>query len=325
MQFDLIDLTTITGTKQFCYHLDHDDTALQHSIQAFGVINPILAVRKNGIIILDGFRRFRAARKSGLPQIPAVIYPEDRLEDCFLCALQLNFIERTLTAVELLRLIYIAGQEFSNFFKSKITQMLRLANFPDVYSLSLHVAQLPDWMQLYFFRAKFSMKAIEKIRQYPVDQYESWIKMTDSLNFKETEFLQTLENIRDISLRDRVAISDIWNILKIPDLLGKKLTTQQKVQHLKDVINRYRFPISTGVNKKLTSAAKLLEKGVQGNLSISWDRTLENPAFYITFRILAGQSIDQFNHLLSRAEFRKGLIDMMNVMENISNIEIEIN
>src|SRR5258708_2907115 len=77
-QLQLLDLSTLEVSKHNPRSVVGDLTELSASIKEIGVIEPIVAVRRNGgFDIIAGSRRWAAAKKAGLTQIPARILELD--------------------------------------------------------------------------------------------------------------------------------------------------------------------------------------------------------------------------------------------------------
>lgn len=91
---------------------------LVSSVRQYGVINPIsLEEAGDGFILIDGERRWRAAKKAGLATIPAKIVPPTNSggQESLIIALVANVQREDMNAVdEALALIILRGQGLSN-------------------------------------------------------------------------------------------------------------------------------------------------------------------------------------------------------------------
>ncbi|OEX92150.1 cell division protein [Corynebacterium sp. BCW_4722] len=131
----------IPNPKQPRQVFDEDDLAeLVHSIREFGLLQPIV-VRdtRDGFELIMGERRWRAASKAGLKQIPAIVRDtsdEDMLRDALLeniHRVQLNPLEEAAAYQQLLEEFGVTQEQLADRLgrsRPVITNAIRLLNLP---------------------------------------------------------------------------------------------------------------------------------------------------------------------------------------------------
>lgn len=111
---------------------------LSESIKRYGVIQPIIVVKKDGYYeIVAGERRWRASKKAGLTQIPAIIRDGDERRNKEIALIEnvqredLNAYEKALGIKELMEEYGLTQQEVSEILgksRSSIDNTVRILN-----------------------------------------------------------------------------------------------------------------------------------------------------------------------------------------------------
>jgi ParB/RepB/Spo0J family partition protein len=285
MRIQHINIQRIKKPFSYCYHYELKDTILLTSIKDQGILNPIWLVRKNGLLVIDGHRRWRAAKSIGLTKIPVYLHSRSELSRSFISALYLNLTTGKLSMVEKLKILYLSWHLFDENTFRKASQILELSNVPNIFEISFKIISSPRWLQEYVHQANMSLKFIEKIVLYPLNRYRKWLEMAALLQLNGIELIQLLQSVHDISVRDRIEVDRLWQLLKIDVFLSSDFTLSQKIQHIKKTIDERRFPILHQINKNILEEISSFPKSFKNMFQISWDRNLEQPGIQISFRM----------------------------------------
>jgi ParB/RepB/Spo0J family partition protein len=270
---------------RYCYHYQLEDDILTRSIKEQGILNPIWLINKNGVKIIDGHRRWQAAKIAGLTEIPVQLYSGSDLSSTFISAVHLNLTSGKLTTIEKLKILHLAWKLIDDHTYRKVSQLLGLSSVPNIIGIFSEIMATPHWLQEYFFQTNMSLKILSKVIQYPLNHYQSWLKMASCLRLNGTELVQLLESVNDISQRERIAVSKLWYLLDLEKLLSSNITISQKIQQIKKTVDERRFPILHQINMNILENISSLPKSFRNKFQISWDKTLEQSGILLSFRI----------------------------------------
>lgn len=143
---------------------------LAESIKRYGVIQPIIVVKKDGFYeIVAGERRWRAAKKAGLAQIPAIVRESDarRIKEISLIENvqreDLNAYEKAIGIKELMEEYQLTQQEVSEILgKSRSS----IANTVRILNLDLRVLDLVKQGKLTEGHCRALLSIEDKEKQY---------------------------------------------------------------------------------------------------------------------------------------------------------------
>jgi hypothetical protein len=315
MKIQHIAIQRIKKPFLYCYHYELRNDVLQKSVNERGIINPLWLVEKRGFHIIDGHRRWQAAKSARISQIPVYIFSESDLIKTFISALHLNLTASNLSMVERLKTVCLAQRYFDESTFNQVSRILELSNFPNFFEISSKIMSLPIWLQSYFHQLNLSLKYIDKIIQYPITHYRQWIKMATVLRFNGMELIQLLENVHDISLQNQIEIYKLWDLLDIDVFLSSDFTVPQKIQHIKKTIEKKRFPILHQINKNIQENINSFPKSFRKFFQISWDKNLEQSGIVISFQMKITNDLRRAASLMSKKEIQGKLHELVKQME----------
>ncbi len=284
MKIRHIPLTEIASAEKFRYRREGVSPSLERSVKAVGVLQPVWGVEQEGVVLLDGFRRVEAARRGAVEEIPVRLFAPSQLEEAFLQALHLNLTGTGLSVLEQLLALNRAESTFPAQVPT-VLKWLEYEHLPGVLELGRKVAALPDWLQDYFHRSNLSVRMLQKLLHFSPGDYEPWYRIGADLHFKGAELVNLLEQVRDVALRDSRSPAELWKNLGIETVLESARTPQQKVQEIKKIVAKTRFPLLHKIQQRVQEKAVGLERDFPGMLKVSWDRSLESPYLLLTLRL----------------------------------------
>lgn len=248
-----ININNIKPNKQQARkHFDEEElVSLSNSIKTHGLIQPIVVKpHKNDYIIIAGERRWRASKKAGIKEIPAIIMnvsDKKVLELSLIENIQredLNPIEEASAYKDLLEDFDITQEELSKRIsksRSSITNTMRLLSLDDRVQDFIIERKLTEGHG----RAILSEKALDK-------QYEIALEVIDQgLSVRETEKLLSKKSEEQVNPKKNKVdpyIKDIEN------RLARSIGTKVRVKHRKD--NKGKIEIEYYSNEELN---RLLE------------------------------------------------------------------
>ena len=285
MKIQNLSIQRIQKPFHYCYHYELKDAILCRSIKEQGILNPVWLINKNGIKIIDGHRRWQAAKITGFTKIPVHLFSACDLSSTFISAVHLNLTSGKLTTIEKLKILHLAWKSIDDHTYREASQLLGLSSVPNIIELCSEIMATPRWLQEYFFQTNMSLKILEKIIHYPLDCYRPWLKVASRLRLNGIELVQLLESVNDISRRERIEVTKLWYLLDLEKILSSNITFSQKIQQLKKTMYEHRFPILHQINENILENINSLPKSFRNKFQISWDKTLEQSGLLLSFRI----------------------------------------
>lgn len=155
-----------------------DDEAIEDlasSIKEYGVIQPIIVSKKNGFYeIIAGERRWRASKRAGLDEIPAIIRTDDEQRNKEISLIE-NIQREDLNPIEKARGIKLLMDDY-NLTQAKVADKLgksrsSIANTVRILNLDERVINLALEGKLTEGHCKSLMAIDDSERQYKMAQY----------------------------------------------------------------------------------------------------------------------------------------------------------
>ncbi len=186
---------------------------LAESIKRYGVIQPIIVVKKEDYYeIVAGERRWRASKKAGLKEIPAIVREGDERKNKEIALIEnvqredLNAYEKALGIKELMDEYGLTQQEVAEILgksRSGIANTVRILNLDE------RVLELVKQGKLQEGHARTLLAIDDKDKQYKMA-----IKMIESGATTVRDFEKNISNKKDEKKRDKkyeAILADIEN------------------------------------------------------------------------------------------------------------------
>jgi len=317
MKYIQIDIKEIIVNKKYSYHVDLDVPVLIQSVKSVGIVQPLWCIPGKKFLIIDGHRRYIAAKQACLKQLPIFSFEPVELEEIFLKALHTHLTTQGLSIVEKLKALKIALDSFTENALEEVKNLLGFNHIPGVEFLAKTIHQLPDWMITYFHGIEVSLRMLSRLLKYSFDEYQPWFHLATNLHFKGPELMTLLEQVRDIGLRDQISAKDLFIKLEMDQLLKSPFTPQQKSQKVKNIVKSFRMPVYHHIEKRLQNISQNVKKQIPGPIQISWDKSLENPGIMLTLFISHPKDYPTFVDSLNQPEIHKKIEEMLQTISRL--------
>lgn len=204
--------------------------ALADSVKTHGVIQPILVVKKDdGYQIVAGERRWRAAKKAGLKELPAIVCDYD-LEKSMEVALienlqreDLNPVEEALGYQSLMQRFSLTQEKISERVgksRSAVANSLRLLKLPDEVIKMLKVGELTGGHAKAILGLETAEQQIELAH----------LILTDDLSVREAErYIKRCNTVRPTALKQNDQIR--YHLSQLESEIAKSIGTKVRIKH----------------------------------------------------------------------------------------------
>lgn len=306
---------SIRPDTKWKYRLDEVDSTLTKSLKLIGVLSPLVLLQdKNEFVILDGFKRHRFLKDSAALKVPAFLYSSQQAKEGLLHSLALNETRRPLSVIEKSNVINIIQAIGDEDFQNKVCDFLDIPPKKQFVQKYLTINAFPDRAKHYFHGYQFSLRQIERIMPVSIQSLLSWIKLAQELNIKAQEFVQLVETVWDISIKENIAVDQLYHTLKIDELIMLRSTAQQKSTDLKNLLHQKRYPMLNSIHEKMTKQFDYIQKKSRLPMKVSWDRTLEQSGYWLNIYLEHKDSIDQLQNVLESPSLRDDLRELFKII-----------
>ncbi len=104
-------------------------------------------------------------------------------------------------------------------------------------------------------------------------------------------------NLRDYLRAEGKTIHDFISETEVEQILRSSMQPKNKMERLRELIASRRFPILTEVNERIEKKVRGLN--LPGEMTVNWDRTLENMRVDIAIRL---QGMDSWAETVKRIQ-----------------------
>jgi len=301
----------------FCYSSNADLSALERSVAAGGIRNPISVLAGDGgYRILAGFRRFRAAEAVGLESLPCrILPPEVPVERLFEEALLEQASQGEFHPVEKARVIRILTRldvPRENIV-SRFLPILGLAPKDGLIGetaalLSFH----PDLLE-YLERHPVSLKQASAFRGFSAEEQAALAGLGTGLQIRIVELSELAGWMRDISRGRGTALEALLKSAGIPELVADRdLNRNEKIASLKETVRRERYPTLESWNRKILNLRAELR--MPDCIRLAWDPALETPGFRLEIRVRSVKDLGEVAAFFASEENRRRMGEMLSLV-----------
>lgn len=294
------------------YRLEREDSILSESLKLTGVLSPLVLLQDtHEYLVLDGFKRYQFLKDHSVPEIDAFLYSNRQAKEGLLHSLVLNETGSALSTIEKSNVLRII-QSFSDDerFQGRVCNFLNIPFRPQFIQRYLAISAFPDGAKQYFHEFQFSMRQIERIMPVSIQSLINWIDLAQELHIKAQEFVQLVETIWDISIRDSIPVDQLYDRFKMSDILRLEATVGQKSANLKDTLNQERYPMLNSIQRKMSLKFDRIRKNSRLPMKVSWDKNLEQSGFWLDIYLEHQDSVDQLQAFFESTELRSDLREL---------------
>jgi len=274
-----IPVSSIKADDTFFKFSDEDlsyKERLKLSIAKLGIINPIVVqpLPERYYRLASGFKRFQIAKELNFSSVPANVLRED-LSSCEILTLVLLSHPRQLSLTEKARVVGIMTniglssskicEEFGSFLEIRSAQVVE-----EYMQISKYPASVLSYIKTY----GLSLKQALTFRNLSEKEKDLVAFLGTSLSLKGFDMDNILTDLKEIAIREGKSIGLIIEELGFFDVeKNTRLSRFQKINKIKSLIKKKRYPHLVQINKRLTELRKKLK--FSSRTQISWDQDLE--------------------------------------------------
>jgi hypothetical protein len=157
------------------------------------------------------------------------------------------------------------------------------------------IRKLPEELKSFCHEKRFSMKQLLNLTYYPEEILLQLMEWRNEIQLTASILDEISSNLGDYLKAEEKTIKDFIEESGVQEILRSSLSPRDRTERLREVIRLKRFPVLSEVNARMERTVEDLK--LSQEISVDWDRTLENKNVDITVRI---QDAKKFSGLIDR-------------------------
>ena len=304
MKMQMIDLKEILPDFFFCFRskekLSNETaiTSLQQSIQASGILTPLIVTAENGHYkLMSGFRRFTAAQNLKLKQIPVKLCESDNIRHTFLEILLEQSTHSEFNLIQKSSILIIASEiKMDEPFFIALLDLLEIPAKTDLIQQIISMQSFQPTLKQYIEKYDLSFKQVQNFFMLQLDEQQVFAELGFELQIRGVELLKIIDWTHDITKRDDESIVNVLLQNRILEIARQAdMARNEKIEKIKTALIHTRFPRMTELSQQLAELTKQLS--LPSQIQIGWDKNHESPGLQLNTRL------KKTNDLLAVQEF----------------------
>ncbi|MBU0506545.1 MAG: ParB N-terminal domain-containing protein [bacterium] len=299
-----VSLSQIKQDLLFDLSFYRDTRQLETSIKKHGILTPLTLIKtENEFIILDGARRYLAAKQLEQEMLPTLIYDKEELttEQAFLVYLELNFFTRGFNDIERAHSLNKALKLYGSHNKIPSSFWTLVGIKPTAKSLLLYqqAMKLPTSIQKHVVTHAMPLPSVVGFLKFPDHDRETIARQLMVLPLNQNKTAEILLLLNDIARRDDLLPSQI--IHEILSTIEPKQQPHQVENTLRTALKKRRFPKIQEREDQFENSKKALPHCP--SLHIDHAPFFEQNYIELKTRISSQQDIDHVKNTLTHQAF----------------------
>jgi len=312
-----VNITHFSPSRGFDFNAPGPIEKFKSSITERGIIYPLIALpNEDGLVIIDGFKRYRVALDLGFASIPTMILPGSvdlveaiklRYDNLIYLKDDLNILQKM--ALYQLLLINKAGDSMIDWWVRK----LNLPGDRNLLSKIMRILAWPKHAQIYLHHYHVSLQNIRALLDQNNSTITELFHFADTLSIRPVELNGIYNYCNDIALNTNKNFSDI---IRHPDIMAiledRNKNRNQKLVAIKKLLYQWRFPLISHYQETLDQ--KLSDLAFPSNFKLIYDKQFENSELVLQISIKNEESLLNAMKVFSddkKMTLLKSIIDLL--------------
>lgn len=280
-----------------------DKPPLASSVSRLGVICPVVVKRTTDqFVIVSGFRRVAASRRSTCSTIPCHILPAvTPAPVCAEIAITDNITQRSLNFVEQARCLELLMATTGGINPAKAAaEKVGLAFNKSLIAKLKSISAAPDIVKTGLVTGTLSLPVVLALSDFSRDDVLSLARLFERLPMGLNKQREILQNAREIAIREDVTVRCVLEDDALRAiLLDGELDGNQKARQIRMHLKRRRFPRIVKAEEAFSEGVRKL--GLGGEVQVAPPPGFEGSTITMTIRVNDLKSLKRAHHKLTRA------------------------
>jgi hypothetical protein len=223
----------------------------------------------------------------------------------YLSSFNLSVVQKVLIIKTLLTL-----KCSKEFLIHHILSLLNLGNNDLIIRKCLKVSSLPPAILIYSHQKNCSLKQLNYLHAQSSNVVEFYISLANTLPLSFSVVLELIERTQDELKNKDITLDEYLELICINSLLSSESSKQDKVVNLRKSVFAIKYPTLIKKNNEIEQLINTLPSTKQ--LSIAWDKSLEEKELVLTTKIHSPKDINDLRTFLSKSKIKKTLELILN-------------
>jgi hypothetical protein len=277
-----------------------DQQCFVRSCEKLGIVNPVILFRDRESLfhLVDGLKRVQYAGHKQLKTLAAVVLPEYTPATEIVTLILLNrksVIEASIiNRIRFIRFALLSGAPES-WVVDTVCPSFGLKPHSSFLKECGQIESLPAELQHFSHEKRFSLKQLLNLACYPPEVLQQLVQWNADLHLTASVMDEIASGLKDYLAFQNLRLEEFLADPEVDSLLCSSLSPRSKTEKLRQLLYEKRFPVLSQANAKIRECIENLK--LPGNMTIDWDRTLENRRIGITLQLNDGK---QWPEILKR-------------------------
>jgi hypothetical protein len=307
---DILVDKSLFSLKSFLFESDCKEASLEDSFKHLGILHPVIVYMDTDgrLHLIDGKKRIEFARQTRTEKISAIVLPGSTpVTDIVTLILSDRRSEIGQSVIN--KILFICFAVTVSAPESWILSSLCIQFGFKPYIAFLkdceRINNLPEEIKLFCHEKKFSMKQILNLSHYPEDILLQLMRWRSEIQLTASTMDELASNLKDFLRAQNRTIKDLVLENEVQEVIRSTMSPRDKTERLRKLIHAKRFPVLSEINTRIEE--KVSQLNLPENISVNWDRTLENKNVEITVHVQEPTKMTKSLNTLNSAEMKRAI------------------
>jgi hypothetical protein len=307
---DILVEESLFNLKEIIFSEDTLTNTLRSSFRTLGILEPVLVYkdRDTKVHLIDGRKRIEFLRDTGHKKIRALLLSKvTSIRELYLYILyqrRSQILESTINTVQFIKKVAEVCKD-TEWITRNICIPLGIKPHRRLFEEIDVITGVPHEVRSFFHEKRFSYKQILNFSYYPHDLLTTVLSWRKDIYLTASLFEEIVTLLRDILETNKLSIKEFLSDLEVKDIFDSEMPPKKKTEALRRLLFKRRHPVLTGTNEEIERAVD--EMSLPENISVSWDRTLENKELIIKMKILSPEHLIYSMNILNKEKILEGV------------------
>ncbi len=286
--------------KGFLCASDVQEICPEDSFEQLGILYPVVVFKegRGQYHIIDGAKRINFAILNQQKDINAIILPDSTpvtdIITFILCGKR-NEVEQSILNKVQFVCFAVSLQAPEPWILNSLCPAFGFRTHSGFLEECRRIRNLPGKLKSFCHEKGYSLKQMLNLTYYPEEILLQLMEWMTEIQLTASVLEEVASNLRDYLKAEDRTLKDFIEESGIEEIIRSSLSPRDRTERLREVIRLKRFPVLSEVNARMEGTVEDLK--LSQEISVDWDRTLENKNVDITVRI---QDAKKFSGLIDR-------------------------
>jgi len=307
---DILDEESRFSLKGFLFESELNKASTEDSFKHLGILNPVIVCedKDKRFHLIDGKKRIQFARQSRTEKISAIVLAGSTpVTDIVTLILSDRRSEIGQSVIN--QILFICFSEAvaapESWILNSLCVQFGFKPYIEFLNDCKRINDLPEEIKLFCNEKKFSMKQILNLSHYPEDILLQLMRWRSGIQLTASTMDELASNLKDHLRAQNRTIKDFVSENEVQEVMLSSMSPRDKTERLRKLIHAKRFPVLSEINTRIEE--KVSQLNLPENISLNWDRSLENKNVDITVHVHEPTKMTKSLNTLNSAEMKRAI------------------